>query len=389
MEITIIIVLCLLILTAYLFDITASRTRIPSVILLFGLGVICRQIVETFFENIPDLSSILPVFGTVGLILIVLEGTLELDIDRNKLPLIKKSFALAFISMMISIIIISLVCHWVYAIDFNLLLIYSVPFAVISSAIAIPTTQVFHKGDREFVIYESSFSDILGVMFFNFFVLNATINFLSVTGFLMQVLISIPIAFLATALLSFLINHIKHRIKFIPVITLIILVYAMAKKIHLPALLLILVLGLFLANFQKINFSRLKTFLHPESMASEVRKFTEITTELSFLVRTMFFLLFGFIIEPAQIINTQTLLFSSCITLLIFILRAVLLIFSRAKLFPLLFVAPRGLITILLFISIPQSEIITPFNYSVVVQVILLTVLIMMTGTIFINQKKS
>jgi hypothetical protein len=44
----------------------------------------------TFFDiNLPDLTATLPVLGTIGLILIVLEGSLELELNRSKVGLIK------------------------------------------------------------------------------------------------------------------------------------------------------------------------------------------------------------------------------------------------------------------------------------------------------------
>jgi len=47
---------------------------------------------------------------------------------------------------------------------------------------------------------------------------------------------------------------------------------------------------------------------------------------------------------------------------------------------PLLFIAPRGLITILLFLSIPLGEGIALVNRSMLIQVIILSALAMMFG---------
>ncbi|MCU0354611.1 MAG: sodium:proton antiporter, partial [Cytophagales bacterium] len=47
---------------------------------------------------------------------------------------------------------------------------------------------------------------------------------------------------------------------------------------------------------------------------------------------------------------------------------------------PLLFIAPRGLITILLFLGIPAAQSIDLVNRSLVIQVIVLTALVMMAG---------
>lgn len=81
---TIIITFCILLLIAYLFDLTSSRTRIPSVILLLALGWFMKELANLVKIEIPDISFSLPLLGTVGLILIVLDGALDLELDRSK-----------------------------------------------------------------------------------------------------------------------------------------------------------------------------------------------------------------------------------------------------------------------------------------------------------------
>lgn len=44
MTIAIIITLCILLLLAYVFDLTSSKTKVPSVILLLLLGFAMRQV---------------------------------------------------------------------------------------------------------------------------------------------------------------------------------------------------------------------------------------------------------------------------------------------------------------------------------------------------------
>jgi hypothetical protein len=46
------------------------------------------QEIPSFDINLPDLAT-LPVLGTIGLILIVLEGSLELELNKSKVGLIK------------------------------------------------------------------------------------------------------------------------------------------------------------------------------------------------------------------------------------------------------------------------------------------------------------
>ena len=61
----------------------------------------------------------------------------------------------------------------------------------------------------------------------------------------------------------------------------------------------------------------------------------------------------------------------------------------RLPISPLLFVAPRGLITILLFLSISTSQVLWLANKSLIIQVIVLTALIMMVGLILNKPKQS
>ncbi|MGH2648830.1 MAG: hypothetical protein ACRDE8_14730, partial [Ginsengibacter sp.] len=67
MIIPIIITLCGLLLVAYLFDLTSSLTKIPSVLLLLLLGWVVRQASQLMNANIPDLTGLLPFLGTIGL----------------------------------------------------------------------------------------------------------------------------------------------------------------------------------------------------------------------------------------------------------------------------------------------------------------------------------
>ena len=176
MTTTIIITFCVLLLIAYVFDLTSSKTKIPSVILLLLLGWAVRQFTILLDIQLPDFSPILPVLGTIGLILIVLEGSLELELNKSKLGLIKKSILGAFAPMFALAFLLALAFR--YFGDFGLKdsLVNAIPLCVISSAIAIPSVRNLSSQNKEFVVYESSMSDILGVLFFNFLALNETID---------------------------------------------------------------------------------------------------------------------------------------------------------------------------------------------------------------------
>ncbi|HEX4888051.1 MAG TPA: cation:proton antiporter [Luteibaculaceae bacterium] len=379
MSTTIIIAICILILVAYLFDLSAAKTRIPSILLLLVLGFAVKQVCAYFLIALPDLNRLLPALGTIGLILIVLEGALELRIERGKGHLISKAVVTSLIPMLLMGSLLAAAFHIVFGYPLHQSVINAIPFCVISSAIAIPSSKTLQKDHKEFIIYESSLSDIFGVLLFNFVALNTIFNANTFATFGLQLLVVITISFGATLLLTLLIRKITHPIKFAPIIILVILIYEISKVFHLPGLIFILVFGLFLNNIDLIKHKSLSFFNH-ESLTREVHKFHELVGEGTFLVKTLFFLVFGFSIELENLIDLHALQIAAGIVLCIFILRFAQLRLFKLPIKPLGFIAPRGLITVLLFLSIAPEQRITLATQSLVVQVVVLTALVMMVG---------
>ena len=380
MTTTIIITFCTVLLVAYIFDLSSKLTRIPAVILLLLLGWIAKQVAAFIQIKLPDFTSVLPVLGTVGLILIVLEGSLELKLNKSKFVLVRKSFFGAFIPMLCLAFLFAYLLGFFSDASFKDKLGNVIPLCVISSSIAISSVKNLATGDKEFVIYESSFSDILGVVFFNFIVLNNYINSHSFATFGLQILAITIISLIAIILLSILLSKIDHNIKFVPIILLVILIYTIAHVYNLPALIFILLFGIFLGNLDELKRFRWFRKVKPDELDQEMKKFKELTIEAAFMLRSLFFLLFGFMIETKELLNVETLVWAIAIMIIIFILRIIQLWISKLPLIPLLFIAPRGLVTILLFLEIAPAKQILLINKSLIIQVIVGTSLIMMVG---------
>jgi Kef-type K+ transport system membrane component KefB len=380
MTTTIIITFCTILLVAYIFDLSAKLTRIPAVILLLALGWIGRQLTYIFQIQLPDFTPVLPVLGTVGLILIVLEGALELKLNQSKLSLVGKSFFGALIPMLCLAFLFAYLLRFFAPASFKDSLGNVIPLCVISSSIAISSVKNLASADKEFVIYESSFSDILGVLFFNFIILNNYVNGHSFATFGLQILAITFISLIAIVLLALLLSKIDHNIKFVPIILLVILIYTISHHYQLPALIFILLFGIFLGNLDELKRFRWFRKVKPDELDQEMKKFKELTIEAAFMLRSLFFLLFGYMIETKELLNVETLVWSLAIVVIIFIVRIIQLWISKLPLIPLLFIAPRGLVTILLFLSILPAKQIPFINKSLIIQVIVATSLIMMIG---------
>ncbi|HEX2901526.1 MAG TPA: sodium:proton antiporter, partial [Bacteroidia bacterium] len=371
---------------SYLFDLSSSRTKIPSVVLLLALGWGLHRGTEWLAADLPNLEPALPILGTIGLILIVLEGSLELDFDRSKLKMVRKASLLAFVPMLLLSFGLAFVVTAVTGATFLDALTNAIPLAVISSAIAIPTAHAFKGPEREFVIYESSLSDIAGVLVFNFVALNEVFEWRTFGEFGLELLIILVISFIATVGLAFLLSRIQHHVKFAPIILITILIYGVAKIYHLPGLVLILAFGMFLGNLDRLTRFAWIRKLRPDVLELEVKKLKELVTEAAFLVRSLFFLVFGYYIRTEDVLDLDSLVWAVGICVAIYGLRALWLMGSRLKLMPLVFIAPRGLITVLLFLSIPETRMLPVFGQSLIIQVVLISSVMMMFGTLLLGK---
>lgn len=383
----ILIIFCICLLLAYTFEFTSKKTRIPSVLLLLLVGFIIRLASQWSGITIPDFSNSLPVLGTLGLILIVLEGALELEFKQKNIPVIRKAFVSAFFSFILGSVISTLFFIFLSEDNFHKCLLNSIPISIISSAIAIPASKLLKPEHREFVIYESSLSDIIGVIFFNFILAHSVLRFEAISLFFGQIILVIILSAIATIGMAYLLKRIDHDIKFLPLIVLIVLIYAISKELHLPGLIFIMILGIFLGNLDEFKKLQWINSLDPDALDDEVKKFKELTTEFTFLIRSLFFLIFGFLIEIKDLIDLNSLLIALFCISLIFTLRWGQLSAINLPLKPLVYIAPRGLISILLYLTIP-SEMLLPFvNKALLLQIIVVSSFAMMYG--LISDKKS
>lgn len=383
-----IIILCILLLIAYLFDLTSRKTRIPSVILLLLLGWGMQMIAGWSGVYVPDLNQMLPVLGTIGLILIVLEGSLDLELEKGSGGVIGKSFLLAFLSFILLTAGLAGGLYYLGVHDLRMCIANAIPFGIVSSAVAIPAVRIWPKKERSIIVYESSFSDIIGVVFFNFVTVNTYLNWSSVGFFFLDLLIIIVISIVCTVFLSALLSRLQHHIKFGPILIFVVLIYEITKHYHLPGLIFIMIFGIVLENFHRLNLNRFLPFIPNDDMRKELKPFKDIVAETTFLVRSLFFLLFGFLINSRNLADLETLGLAGSIVGIMLIVRALMLFILRIPLFPFLLISPRGLITILLFFSIAPEEMAPMLNKPLVVQVILITVLMMMIGVMIPVKKK-
>ncbi len=380
---TIIIFISSIIIASYLFGMISKWLKIPSVLLLLSTGLILKY--SSNITGISDelMNTFVELFGVSGLIMIVLEASLDLSLERKKLSLIRRSLSSAFFILMVSCGVVSSVVYYALGVSFHTAIIYAIPLSIISSAIVIPSVENLSTQKREFIIYESAFSDILGVILFNYFTLDEVFSASSVVGFAGSFLLIILLSLLASAFLLYLTAKITTHIKFFLLLAILFLLYAMGKLYHLPALLLVLFFGLTLSNFTLIIHPKLKSFLNVDELAPTIQQFKTLTAESSFLIRTFFFILFGFTIDVTTLLQSQVVAIGGTILVVLLLVRTLYFkFFIKTNIFPEILLMPRGLITILLFYSIPEKYTIQYFDKGIMFLIIIGTSLLMMLGLI-------
>ena len=390
---SILIVLPLLVVFSYLFDAIARKTKFPSVILLMFTGIIIRAITNLYgFTDFSFLDKVIPVLGTVGLILIVLEGALELDIKKEKLPIILKGFFAAALILILNIIAVSWAFENILNLEHKTAIIFAIPLAIISSAVAIPSAAGLLNREKEFVVYESTFSDILGIMIFNYairqFESNQTlISAESIVALGLQIIGVIVVSLIITYLLFQLLQKIEHHVKFFLILALLVLVYAFGKFFHLPALVTIFIFGLFLSNVKALLPGFMQRYLDLNQTEKGLHEFHILTAESTFLVKTFFFLFFGFSISLVEFSTVTPFIYGFLIFGIMLLIRYVYFIATTFKIkpSPLVYMSPRGLISILLFLQIKEVTFINTaasfIDEQVLLVVILASMLMMTLGT--------
>lgn len=385
---SILTILSVLVVLSYFYNYVSNRLKIPSVLLLIASGIGLKFAAESFGFKMPPTQTLLEILGVTGLIFIVLEASLDLKIERSKFPLITRAFLSALGLLTLTSGLISVLFMSIYETDFNQALSHAIPLSVISSAIAIPSVASMDEEKREFVIYESTFSDILGIIAFNYVIAEHTSGLNAIVGFSWQLLLILIISIASTAALVFLLNHVTTHVRFFLTFAIIVLMYSLSKYLHLPSLILVLCFGLVINNFKLLDFPIIHKYVSFTRLNEIAKEMKLMTAETAFIIRTFFFLLFGYSINLLLLKSYDVLWLGVAIIGLTLLVRYAFLKFLlKITSTPLALIAPRGLITILLFYSIPPAQRIKDLSEGVLFIVIVLTS-VMMTAGLLISKKQ-
>tara|TARA_X000000368_G_C23011302_1_gene703588 strand:+ start:265 stop:1539 length:1275 start_codon:yes stop_codon:yes gene_type:complete len=385
-----IIIFSTTIIISYFFNLYAKNSGVPAVLMLIGLGIVINYVLRFSAIEKPNLLPILEVLGVVGLILIVLEAALDLHLVKEKVGLIIKSFLVALIGFSATSYLSALSLNYIIGLEFLNGLLYTIPLSILSSAIILPSIYDLDDDKREFMIYESTFSDIIGIV--GFYSVLTLIGPNSSGSLYEEVFGSLILTVIFSIILSYILIYvfqkIKGNVKLFLLIAILLLLYAVGKMFHLSSLIIILVFGIILNNYKVFFKGGLLSLLKVERVEAVLDDMKVITAETAFVVRTFFFIIFGWSVYLGLLLNFKVVGIGLLILTIIYLVRAVVLfVFNGKDIIPQLFLAPRGLITILLFFAIPEELSAGKEFQGVLLFVILLSCLIMTQSLVSFKKK--
>ena len=385
-----IIIFSVTIIISYFFNLYAKKSGIPAVLLLIGLGIGINYVLRFSGFPKPDLLPILEVLGVVGLILIVLEAALDLQLLKEKVGLIIKSFLVALIGLAGTAYLAALALNYLMEVEVLNALLYTIPLSILSSAIILPSIDDLDEDKRDFMIYESTFSDIVGIIgFYSVLTMVGSGSNESVYGEVFgNLALTVVFSIIISYILIYVFQNIKGHVKLFLLIAILLLLYAVGKMFHLSSLIIILIFGMILNNYKVFFRGGLLRLLNEEKVEDVLDDMKVVTAETAFVVRTFFFIIFGWSVYLGSLLSFKVIGIGLVILFIIYLVRAItLFIFNGKNIVTQLFLAPRGLITILLFFAIPKELSIGPEFQGVLLFVILVSCLVMTWSLISYKNK--
>ncbi len=388
----VIIIFSITIILSFFFDKISKCTNIPSVLMLILLGVGAQYTLKYFTIDLPDIFPILEILGIIGLIMIVLEAALELELKRDKLKPILKSLLIALIGLIVTTAATTgILYQFIPEMTYKSAWLYATSLSILSSAIIIPSVTGLNDIKKEFHIYESTFSDILGIIMFYFLIeLFSSKGGGVIAEYSVSLILTIVVSVIISYAIILVFQRIERQVKLFLLIAVLLLFYAIGKKLHLSSLIMILIFGLVIANMKLFFTGKMKKYLHYEKADDILHELHMVTAETAFVVRTLFFVAFGLTMLVTSLLNIKVALISSLIIVVTYLIRFVILrLFVGKDILPQLFIGPRGLITVLLFYAIPKEFQIASFEPGILFFVIIGTSIIMTIVLIYNNRKTS
>jgi potassium/hydrogen antiporter len=278
-----------LLILAFVANRLSKLTRIPDIIVLLLIGVSVGPILH--WVDPQNFQGAITILGTLALMLILFEGGLELRL-RQALRYFPAGLVLVLLSFGLSFALIALMSRALLHLQWSDCFLVGAALGCTSGTIVIPVLQQIDTPDpvKITLTVEASLGEIIAVL-----VVGSLLNMSGdqsviagvATNFSHHIVISLAIGVAAAAVWSRLWPLLAGQ-PYVPILNLgvVLGVYSIGDYSHGSGLLAVLIFGITLANLPRTPH-----------MTRQGARLLAFHAELSFLVRSFFFVLLGIVAE--------------------------------------------------------------------------------------------
>jgi cell volume regulation protein A len=287
----------------FLANILFRSTGWPEILFLIFIGILLGPVLKLFSQS--DFLPVLPLISTFTLVMVLFRGGMELDLYEVAARSLRSLFqTIAYFTG--GLLLIALFTHFVLGWQLIDGLLLGSMISQTGEVVVIPLVKKLGLQDQSATLLsiESVVSSIVCIVFFFAFLatkLSGTFTPMSIaTSIIMEFGVGIAVgAIMAVPWLRVLATLEKNDLVYIATLGYVLACYAVATALGGSGALAILAFGVILGNDRQVlRILRMKRFA---SSLSEAKNYLmRFQTELSFVLRTFFFVLLGLIYDATQ-----------------------------------------------------------------------------------------
>ncbi len=353
-------------------------TRVPDLVILLAMGLLLGPVFKLI--DADRFTTFTNVLGNLALVLILFEGGLELRL-KDTLRHFPGGVLLAFLGYGLSFGLVAAAVHWGMRMSWHSSFLLGAVFGCTSSTVIMPVLQQMNVREpvKLTLLLESAIGDIIGVLTVSSLIHitpDQPVAKLFLSGLAVRVVVAVLLAMLAGVIWIRLWRHVgSQRFSNTLSFGIVLGIYAGTQAAGGSGLLAVLAFGLTLANI-------------PGKSIEAEPGMLEFHSELSFLVRSFFFVLLGIEVEFVSsyyawlvlgIIGALLVSRSVAIWISRFALRGI----TSEERELIFFMLPRGLITAVLAVEV-TNVLGDQFNFlpAMALTVMVVTNLMLVMGSV-------
>lgn len=298
----------------FLGDYIFRRTGFPDILFLLILGIILGPVLGFFPKD--ELAPITPYIIELSLMMILFYGGMDMNLSKV-LRQSGRATVLAVTYFVLVTVAVSTMARFFFNIDWILALMFGPMIAGTSSIVIIPLAKKIKMSEETALTLclESTVTDVLNIVFFfsllglylsgSFSVLTITVNILAEFG------IGLLVGFAVGVVWAWVLYKIRNEpYTYISTLAILVLTVMVSGLLGGSGVLSALAMGLVIGNFKKIS-SLLRVKIVSTKFENIREKLTNLQSELTFLIRTFFFVFLGLLYDISLNSVTLGLLFGT------------------------------------------------------------------------------